>query len=284
MIVPVAMAYVSDLSPLGQEGRFMGMLNIAIFSGIGSGPLLGGVFTDVWGLAAAFYIMAALSWLALLLVFFQLPVLENKNPDFRRIGIFRAFNSMLGQKRTAGILLARMSTMIIMVPTMAFLPLLMNQWFQASGTQIGIVITCRTLVNAILQTPCGKIADLWDKVKFLKIGILIISVMLALVPLAPNFWWLLGIFVVLGIGEAIIWPTLGALAVEEGRYYGQGTMMGIYNLAMSSGVFIGSLAAGTIVDLLGLDWSFFLIGGIVFVLALSASSLIGKSSPTIDPA
>ena len=40
MIVPVAMAYVSDMAPFGQEGRYMGMLNIAIFIGIGGGPLV----------------------------------------------------------------------------------------------------------------------------------------------------------------------------------------------------------------------------------------------------
>ncbi|MFO7760513.1 MAG: MFS transporter [Thermodesulfobacteriota bacterium] len=280
MIIPVAMAYVSDLSAIGQEGRFMGMLNIAIFSGIGSGPLLGGFFIDIWGLAAAFYVMAGLSFIALLLVVLQMPVLENKNPGFRRTGIFEALGSMLGQKRTVGILLARMSTMIIMVPTMAFLPLLMDQWFQASGTQIGIVITCRTLVNALLQIPFGKIADLWDKVRFLEIGIVITSVVLTLVPLATNFWWLLILFVLLGTGEAIIWPTLGALAAEEGHYYGQGTMMGVYNLAMSSGVLIGSLTAGIIMDLIGLSWSFFLIGVIVLTLALAASSLIKNTTPT----
>ncbi|TFG35569.1 MAG: MFS transporter, partial [Desulfobacterales bacterium] len=33
MIVPVAMACVSDMSPVGQEGRYMGLLHIAIFTG-----------------------------------------------------------------------------------------------------------------------------------------------------------------------------------------------------------------------------------------------------------
>ncbi|MFP3982971.1 MAG: MFS transporter [Desulfurivibrionaceae bacterium] len=274
MIVPVAMAYVSDLSPLGQEGRFMGMLNIAIFSGIGCGPLLGGFFTDIWGMAGAFYVMGGLSGIALLLVIVQMPVLEEKKTESRRLGIFEALNSMLRKKRTLGILLVRMSTMIIMVPTMAFLPLLMDKVFQASATQIGIVITCRTLVNVLLQTPFGRIADRRDKVKFLRTGIVVIGVVLTLVPLAADFWWLLGLFVVLGIGEAIIWPTLGALAAQEGRVYGQGAMMGVYNLAMSSGVFIGSLTAGGIMDLLGLNWSFFLIGIIVLIISLAASTLI----------
>lgn len=37
MIVPVAMAYVGDHAQVGSEGRYMGLLNIAIFTGIGGG-------------------------------------------------------------------------------------------------------------------------------------------------------------------------------------------------------------------------------------------------------
>ena len=37
MIVPVAMAYTSALTPPGQEGRYMGMMNASLFCGIGFG-------------------------------------------------------------------------------------------------------------------------------------------------------------------------------------------------------------------------------------------------------
>jgi MFS transporter, DHA1 family, multidrug resistance protein len=278
MIVPVAMAYVSDMAPLGQEGRFMGMLNIAIFLGIGGGPLLGGVFTDLWGMAAAFYAMAGLSFVALLMVLFQLPVVRSREPAVPRAGLFSAMRSMLVNRRTRGILLARMSTMIIMVPTMAFLPLLMNQWFAASGKQIGMVIAGRTLVNAVLQTPFGRMADRLDKVMLLKIGSIVISGVIFLVPMADSFWWLLLLFMILGSGEAIIWPVLGALAAEDGRRYGQGTMMGVFSLAMSSGVFVGAIGAGLSMDLLGLSWSFFIIGIIVLILTLAAAGLIRSGS------
>ncbi|MHB8790469.1 MAG: MFS transporter [Desulfobulbaceae bacterium] len=279
MIVPVAMAYVSDMAPIGQEGRYMGMLNIAIFTGIGGGPLLGGVFTDLWGMAAAFYAMSALSILALLLVLFQMPALEGLEQRKPQQPLRRALASMLRRQRTRGILLARMSTMIIMVPTMAFLPLLMHQWFNASGRQIGTVIACRTLVNALLQTPCGRLADRFDKVWLLRVGCLIISAVICLVPLAANFWWLLLLFVVLGAGEAMVWPVLGALATEEGRHYGQGTMMGVFSLAMSSGVLLGALGAGITSDLLGLRWSFVLIGVVVLGLSMLAAGLIRRGKP-----
>lgn len=279
MIVPVAMAYVSDMAPPGEEGRYMGKLNIAIFAGIGGGPLLGGVFTDLWGMAAAFYAMAGLSFLALLLVLFQMPALEVRAQKETPLALRHALASMLRRRRTRGILLARLSTMIIMVPTMAFLPLLMHQWFNASGRQIGAIIACRTLVNALLQTPGGRLADRFDKVLLLRIGCLIIGTVICLVPLAANFWWLLLLFVVLGMGEAIIWPVLGALASEEGRRYGQGTMMGVFSLAMSSGVLLGALGSGISSDLLGLRWSFVLIGVVVLVLSMLAAWEIRGGGP-----
>jgi MFS family permease len=283
MIVPVAMAYVSDMAPIGQEGRYMGMLNIAIFAGIGGGPLLGGVFTDLWGMAAAFYAMAALSVMALLLVLFQMPVLERQEQKKPPLALRLALASMLRRQRTRGILLARLSTMIIMVPTMAFLPLLMHQWFAASGRQIGAVIACRTLVNALLQTPGGRLADRFDKILLLRAGCLIIVSVICLVPLAGNFWWLLFLFAVLGTGEAIIWPVLGALATEEGRRYGQGTMMGVFSLAMSSGVLLGALVAGIGSDLLGLRWSFVLIGAVVLALSILAVGQLKKGGPSTAP-
>jgi MFS family permease len=277
MIVPVAMAYIADLAPVGREGHYMGQLNIAIFAGIGCGPLIGGLFTDLWGMASAFYVMASLSFLAMLLVILQMPTAPPpaaKAP--RSLGVIKSLQAMLASPRPAGILLARLATMIVMVPTMALLPLLMHRLFQAGGLQIGMVIGARTLVNALLQTPCGRLADRIDKVKLLRLGCLIISGAMCLIPLAHDFWTLLGIFVILGSGEAIIWPTLGAMATEEGRRYGQGTMMGAFNLAMSGGVFVGAIGAGFASDWLGLDWSFLLIGLLVCGLTAAATRLINR--------
>ncbi|GAB4337310.1 MAG: MFS transporter [Desulfobulbaceae bacterium] len=276
MIVPVAMACVGDMAPLGREGRYMGMLNIAIFIGIGGGPLFGGFFSDIWGMAGAFYAMAALSCCAMLLVVLRMPPIIREKTYRPPHTIGRALVRMLSRRRTGGILLARMSTMIIMVPTMAFLPLLMHQWFDASGKQVGLVIACRTLVNALLQTPCGRLADRYDKIRLLRMGCLVISCVICLVPFAGSYPALLLLFVILGLGEAIVWPVLGALATQEGRYYGQGTMMGVFSLAMSVGIFLGAMGAGISMDRLGLRWSFINAGIVVLGLTMLAARLIGN--------
>jgi MFS family permease len=98
---------------------------------------------------------------------------------------------------------------------------------------------------------------------------------ICLVPAATGFWPLLTLFVILGMGEAIVWPTLGSLAAEQGRTYGQGTMMGVFSLAMSCGVFLGAIGAGACTDLLGISWSFLIIGAIVLTLTMAAARLIG---------
>ena len=279
MIMPVAMAYVSELAPVGEEGRYMGMLNIAIFSGIGGGPMLGGFFADLWGMSAAFYAMAGLSFLAMGLLLLRLPhMAEKRISPSTGFGIYRAMGRVFTSRRTIGILLARMTTMFIMVPTMAFLPLLMHQKFQATGIMIGLVITLRTLTNAVLQVPCGRLADRGDKMALLTTGCLVISLIMVLVPLAADFIQLLLLFIVLGAGEALIWPALGALATEEGRIYGHGTMMGVFSMAMSSGIFFGSLAAGLVMDFRGLRWSFISIGITVLFMSLTAISMIRSGS------
>jgi MFS transporter, DHA1 family, multidrug resistance protein len=283
MIVPVAMAYMADLAPRGQEGRYMGLLNSAIFTGIGGGPLIGGIFTDLWGPASAFYAMAGLSLLALALVHRHLPNRAPREQHKLRPRLLVTMALMLDSRRTMGILLARMAVTVVVVPSMAFLPLLMSRGLGASGVEIGLVIAARTLVSAALQPFFGKTADRGNKVFMLVSGCLLISAAIFTVPFATSFWLLVTIFVLLGLGEAVVWPTLGALAAEEGRFYGQGAMMGVFNLSMSAGVFLGALGAGAVMDLFGLQYAFFLVSLFVLVCTLIGAGLISNGRLAGEP-
>ena len=73
MIIPVAKAYVGDLAPKGKEGTWMGYYNTSFFAGFGLGPLIGGFFTEQFGITYAFAAMGALSLLSFLSVALFLP-------------------------------------------------------------------------------------------------------------------------------------------------------------------------------------------------------------------
>lgn len=275
MIVPIAMAYIGEMAPKGQEGKYMGWLNIALFSGIGGGPIIGGFFLDIWGMDAAFFAMAGLSGLSLGLVLFFLPRQTQRFQSGVGNSLPETFLAMSRSVKVMGMLLSRMATMLIMVPTMAFLPLLMVQFMEASGTKIGVVVASRTLVNAALQTPFGRWVDTGEKNNLLLAGSCLISLTMFLVPQAGGFFQLILLFMCMGVGEAIVWPALGAMAAEEGRAYGQGAMMGVFNLAMSVGVFFGALGAGLLMDLFGLPWVFYLIAIFLLCTSLLAKAMIG---------
>ncbi len=274
MIVPMAMAYMSEISDGQKVGKYMGMLNIAIFAGIGAGPVLGGFFLDFWGRDSAFYAMALLSLISAALVALVLPGRDILAIQEKKDSMLAVFRRMLQSRRVMGILLSRMATMIIMVPTFAFLPILMKTYMTASGTEIGMVIASRTIVNAIFQLPFGNLADRWNKNRLLFIGSTIISIGILSVPFAGTFITLLLLFALIGFGEAISWPAMGALAAEEGHEYGQGAMMGVFNTAMSAGLFVGAMGVGALVDLLGVEWGFYIVALFLFLSAIAAVVMI----------
>jgi len=281
MIVPIGMAYMSVLAPPGQEGRYQSYLNIAIFCGIGCGPVIGGIVSDLLGFESVFYVMAALSFGAFILVLKNMPA-QQAQVKASATGLLKSLQMMMQSRLTRGILLARMVTMVIMVPSMAFLPLVMTQTIGASGLQIGLVIACRTLVNAVLQVPAGKVADKYDKLFLLVTGCICLSGVIMLIPFMKTFVMFLLIYCLLGLGEAIIWPVLGAYASIEGRKrYGHGTMMGVFSLAMSGGIMAGAMLAGFSMDVWGIEFAYFVTAATVLI-GTSVAALLIRSGERED--
>jgi MFS family permease len=283
MITPIAMSYVGDLAPPEQEGRYMGMFNIALFSGIGFGPIIGGVFRDSLGFDSAFYAMTVLSAMALALLLVVLPS-DHEAKDRRAIPpILTTMRRMSRNVRVMGVLLSRMSTMVIVVPPFAFLPILMTRFMDSSGPEIGVVTAARTLTNAALQVPAGRIVDSANKVNTLVIGSLVVVASTFVIPFADTFVQLILIFVVMGAGEAFVAPTLGAFAMIEGRVYGQGAMMGVFNMSMSGGILVGSLAAGALVDSFGVEYAFPAVALALLVSTFASAAMIrAGGEPDID--
>jgi len=74
MVLPLAQAYVGDMTPVGKEGRYMNAFYASQFTGIAIGPLLGGSIGVALSYDSAFLAMGGLSLLSLLLVALTVPV------------------------------------------------------------------------------------------------------------------------------------------------------------------------------------------------------------------
>lgn len=274
MIVPVAMAYLSALSPANSEGRYMSYLNMAIFSGIGCGPILGGIIFDFFDISAVFHLMAILSFFAFILVANYMPA-HVQGKKSRARGLLRSLGEMLTSLSCSGILLARFSTMIVMVPTMAFLPLIMSDWPGSSGFQIGTVIAARTLMNAALQVPFGTLTDRSNKLVIFIVASTMIALTVTCIPLISGFTAMILLYMLLGAEEAAVWAVLGGYAsIEAKKGFGHGTMMGAFSLAMSLGVFSGAVFSGISMDGWGPVKSFFWTSLLVLLLSIAAAIML----------
>jgi len=262
MIIPIAQAYVGDISPEGEEGKWMGYFNAAFFTGFGFGPLMGGALTEHFGIIVAFSTMGALNVLAFLVVTLLLPkIRQRKTPASHHLSFIKMSTSSI----IKGLLSYRLSFSLGRGAFACFIPIFAATCLGLSPALIGILLAANMLLMSLLQPFTGKIADRFNRRAMVVVGNLINLTFLALIPMTHNFWYLLGVCALSGLGGAISMPAALALTVNEGRKFGMGSAMGVFAMAFSIGMAIGPLLSGIIADFADINSVFYLAAVMVLV-------------------
>jgi len=262
MIIPVAQAYVGDISPKGEEGRWMGYFNGAFFSGFGFGPLLGGILTEHLGMTFAFATMGGLNFLAFLGVIVFLPDSSPQRLATRSSSSFRQLSSSGIIK---GLFSYRLASALSRGAFASFLPIFAALYIGLNTSLIGVLLATNILLMSLLQGFLGKIADRFSRRLLVTLGGIINLAFMALIPVTDNFWQLLGLCALGGLSGAISMPAASALMVEEGRRFGMGTAMAIFTMAFSIGMGAGPLLSGILADFVNINSVFYFGAAMVFV-------------------
>ena len=244
LVAPVALAYVGDIAPKGEEGRYMGTFLISFFLGFGLGPLIGGVLEDMLGMRAAFTAMGLLSLFALLMTMVFVP--NTRGSIKKDGGVKRALKS----KVVVGGVIFRIGNSIGIGAVMVFLPL----YIVHSGlneSQAGILLSTNILVSAIFQRKFGAVADRSDPFILILVGSLMYGLGIAAIPLFKAFLHLLVLSFLMGMGSALSVSAAMAVVAREGRKYGMGSVMGVFDSAMGVGFILGPITLGIVFDALG---------------------------------
>jgi len=245
MILPIAQAYIGDISPEGEEGKWMGYFNATFFTGFGFGPLIGGTLTDHFGMNMAFFTMGGLNLLAFLVVTLFLPDARQRKMT---TSLRPSFREMSASNMMRGLFSFRLAFSLGRGSFAAFLPIFAGIYLGLSPTLIGVLLAVNILLMSLLQIYSGRIADRLNRRVMVVIGGLINLAFLALIPSGSNFWQLLGICAIGSLGGAISMPAASALVVEEGKRFGMGSTMAMFGMAFSMGMAVGPLLGGVLVD------------------------------------
>ena len=255
MIVPVAMAYLGDLSPEGEEGRWMGYANAAFFSGFGFGPMIGGVVAENFGQNTAFLILIGMNLLAFLVALIFLPEVSRRKTSEEE-GSRLSFKEMSSSSMVRGLFSFRMAQALGRAGIGAFLPLFAAM-IGLKTSLIGVLITVNILAVTLLAPIGGIIADRFSRRTLLIVASILFAAVLAVIPHTNSFAQLLGVLLIQGLTAAISMPAATALVVEEGRTYGMGSTMSVFFMAMMLGGATGPIISGGIHDLISIDWVFY---------------------------
>ncbi|MGE0821481.1 MAG: MFS transporter [Candidatus Binatia bacterium] len=279
VVHPIAMAYVGDIAPKGQEGAYSGYMNTAFLGGIGGGPLLGGIIKDWWGMEANFFAMAGASLLALILMLFFLPHVERH----KTIGPSATASqwTLLTVPPIAGVAGFRLGYAMANALTWVFLPLLATHMLPLNTTQVGLLVSVNVIVSTLLQAPSGRLADRMNKAHLIGLGGLLSAIALLGFPWASGFWQLFFLNILVGAAYGLAFPAHIALAMEQSRGYGMGTVMSLLMFAHGIGMMIGPALFGAIArqwDIGGAFWSGGLLNIVLILLCYPLTKMVASPS------
>jgi DHA1 family multidrug resistance protein-like MFS transporter len=224
-------ALVAAVAPRERSGYAMGLLTVALGSGVAVGPLIGGAVADLSGYNAAFFVTAGLLFLAGVLV--MIGVKEDFKPVARdpqaSRGVLAAWAALL---RTEGLgiaygvrFLSQLGRMMVVPITPLFVQRLMPS-LEGVNTMTGLVTGAYAGMLTLSSIIMGRLGDRVGHRRVVLVSVLLVGFFYLPQSLVTETWQLLILLALAGAAMGGVMPTVSALmasystSAEAGRVYG----------------------------------------------------------------
>ncbi|HPM78008.1 MAG TPA: MFS transporter, partial [bacterium] len=205
MIIPVAQAYVGEISPDGKEATYMGWFVVAMFGGFGCGPLIGGIIEDYLSFSANFIFLAALCFISFLSVLCFLPEPKLTRSQSRSRMEVR-YRVLLSNPIIRGLFFFRIANSFGRGIVTMLLPLFGELQLHLTTAQVGVVLSTNLLTSAAVQPIFGRLGDRINRSSLLIVGTFGQALSLAMMAFAHSFVQMMAINLLMGVAGAISMP------------------------------------------------------------------------------
>jgi MFS family permease len=131
--------------------------------------------------------------------------------------------------------------------------------------RIGILKAVYPVTWGLLQVATGPLSDRWGRKGLIVAGMWVQSAGLFLTAATRRFeWWLLA-SLLLGVGTAMVYPSLIAAVSDASHPTWRARSLSVYRFWRDLGYAIGALSAGIIADIFGMAWAIGSIATLTFV-------------------
>jgi len=123
--------------------------------------------------------------------------------------------------------------------------------YQASATAVSWIVLAFVLASALLSIPFGRLADIYGRMRIMKLGIALFCAASFLNMFSPNMAVFLLFRVLQGAGAAMVFATNTAILVDVYPAEKRGSVMGIAVAAVFTGSAMGPVIGGLITHAFG---------------------------------
>lgn len=140
--------------------------------------------------------------------------------------------------------------------------------FSMSLSQMGWLAAIYPATWGVVQLFTGYLSDVYGRKWLIVWGMWIQAVGIAITALSSEFLGFAISGLLLGIGTAMVYPTLLATIGDVAHPKWRASAVGIYRLWRDSGYAIGAIMAGIVADFFGLHAAIWLVAAITFISGL----------------
>jgi len=252
--ISTASAYIADITPPEKRAKNFALVGIAFGLGFVLGPALGGVLSQI-SLAAPAYASGGLSLLSAVTGFFilpeSLPVEKRSKGAFRwsELNPFSAILELLRRPGLGSLLIAQSIFLFVFNGNNSILPVLMIDRFGALPGNIALLIAAGGVVNIIVQGGLvGRLAPRFGEKNLTAASLAIHAAASIVIVFISQFWMMFPTILFSSIGNALFWPTIGALLANSVSPEEQGKLSGVSTALSGLTSMFGPLWAGSVYD------------------------------------
>ncbi|WP_203364056.1 MFS transporter [Bacillus sp. REN10] len=138
-------------------------------------------------------------------------------------------------------------------------------------SQIGTIVALYPASWGFFQLVTGVWSDKIGRKKLIVSGMWIQAFAIWLILFVHHFsLWIVGA-ILLGLGTAMVYPTLQAAVSDVALPNWRASAMGVYRFWRDCGYAVGALTAGVITDVMGVSWAIGLVALLPFIAGVNAS-------------
>jgi MFS family permease len=269
--VPIAQAYVADVTTRDERLRFLGLLGAAAGLAFIFGPAIGGTLSTLFGYGVPSFLASALAFLNLVLTYFKLS--EPASFNIKRTVM--SFAALIGVLRKSKMVLL-LSIYFLFFVAFVLLQASLSPWLKAvfgyGSFETGLIFFFVGGISVLTQAVLLPILNKrFKRLNLTLLGIIFLVIGLVALSAVSNLFVLLVVASVFSFGFGIQIVTLNTLISTNTPENAQGGALGVAWAIAGLAQTVAPIAAASAFSL-GVSYSF---DGLVFVIAavISVSTL-----------